>query len=84
MEMLVDRNVINIDKVIKRKKCIINHPIQVKIENAPQKIKVDPSQFIRKSYCDPQIRAHKDNPLINENKKPFKIEENENIRQVLK
>lgn len=84
MELLVDKNEINIDKVIKRKMGIISHQSQVKIENALQKINVDPSQFIRKSYGDPQIIAYKEDPFANEHKKPFKIEENENIRKVLK
>lgn len=81
---LLDRNEINIGKLIKRKIGILNHQNQVKIENALQKIVVDPSQFIRKSFGDPQIRAYKTDPFANEHKKPFKIEENENIRRVLK
>ncbi len=81
---LIDKNEINIDKVIKRKIGILNNHNQIKIENALQKINVDPSQFIRKSFGDPQIRAYKTDPFANEYKKPFKIEENENIRKVLK
>lgn len=83
MEFL-DKNDINIDKVIKRKIGILNHQNQVKIESALQKIKVDPSQFIRKSFGDPQIIAYKTDLFVNEHKKPFKIQENENIRKVLK
>jgi hypothetical protein len=81
---LIFKNDINIQKVIKKKIGILNHHNQVKIENALQKIKVDPSQFIRKSFGDPQIIAHKIYPFVNEHKKPFKIQENESIRKNLK
>ncbi len=81
---LLDKNDINIDKVIKRKLGILNHQNQVKIESALQRIKVDPSQFIRKSFGDPQIKAYQTDPFANDHIKPFKIQENENIRKVLK
>lgn len=80
---LLDKNDINIDRLIKKKIGILNHQIQVKIEGALQRIKVDPSQYIRKSFEDPQIRAYKTDPFTNE-QKIFKIRENESLKQVLK
>jgi len=74
----------NMDSFIMRKIKYFSKNKQGRIENALQKIKVDDSQRIKKSFEDPQIRAHKVDILANLHKKPFSIKEGENVQKVLK
>ncbi len=81
----IDNNEIKLNKIIKRKIGSYSHKIQNKIESALQKIEHEAAVYIRKSFGDPQIIEYKSDFLFeNENKKPYKVKENENIRKVLK